>query len=166
MHEWILWVLVASSALHVMEEHALGWQGWAASVMGKKLGVSFYWRDFYVTNAALFIVGISTAMVGWQFAAFALSFASLNLIDAVLFHIVPSIKAKRLNPGCITATVLYLPICSLCYWAAYTDGVLSFGALALSIVIGALLMASALAGPKLRNTLGYPDVENRITSRN
>lgn len=157
MHEWILWVLVAASALHVMEEHALGWQGWATSVMGKKLGVSFYWQDFYVTNTALFIVGISTAMVGWQFAGFGLSFASLNIIDALLFHILPSVRAKRLNPGCITATILYLPIGFLCYWAANKDQILTTSALWLSILIGAFLMASALVGPKLRNSLGYPD---------
>ncbi|MDQ5972057.1 MAG: hypothetical protein QG553_216 [Patescibacteria group bacterium] len=160
MHEWILWVLVAASALHVMEEHALGWQGWATSVMGKKLGVSFYWQDFYVTNAALFIVGISTAMVGWQFVAFGLSFAALNIIDATLFHILPSILAKRLNPGCITATVIYLPVGFLCYWAASTDQVLTAGTLWLSILIGAFFMASALVGPKLRNSLGYPDESN------
>lgn len=158
MHEWILWVLLAASALHVMEEHALGWQGWATSVMGKKLGVSFYWQDFYVTNAALFIVGISTAMVGWQFVAFGLSFASLNIIDALLFHIFPSIQAKRLNPGCITATIIYLPIGFLCYWAASKDNVLTTNMLVLSIIIGAFLMASALVGPKLRNSLGYPDI--------
>lgn len=157
MYEWVLWILVAASALHVMEEHALGWQGWATSVMAKKLGVKFYWSDFYVTNAALFIVGISTAMVAWQFVAFALSFAALNIIDAVLFHIVPSIKAKRLNPGCITAVVLYLPIGFSCYWAANKAGVLSMGSVWLSIAIGAFLMASALVGPKLREHIGYPD---------
>jgi len=158
MHEWIIWVLVAASALHVMEEHALGWQGWATSVMGKKLGVDFYWQDFYVTNAALFIVGIACAMVGWQFAAFALAFASLNIIDSLFFHILPSVRAKRLNPGCITAIILYLPLCFLCYWAASKDHVLTSNALWLSIAIGAFLMASALVGPKLRKSLGYPDV--------
>lgn len=157
MHEWIIWTLVAASALHVMEEHALGWQGWATSVMGKKLGMRFYWQDFYVTNAALFIVGIACAMVGWQFAAFALAFASLNLIDAVCFHILPSVRARRINPGSITAVVLYLPLGYLCYWAAHKDGVLSAGAIWLSIAIGAFLMASALVGPRLRKTLGYSD---------
>jgi hypothetical protein len=29
MHDWVLWILAAASALHVVEEHALGWQGWA-----------------------------------------------------------------------------------------------------------------------------------------
>lgn len=140
-----------------MEEHALGWQGWATSVMGKKLGVRFYWQDFYVTNAALFIVGIACAMVGWQFTAFALAFGSLNIIDSLFFHILPSARAKRLNPGCITATILYLPIGFLCYWAAHMDHVLSAGALLLSVLIGAFLMASALVGPKLRDSIGYPD---------
>lgn len=157
MHEWVIWVLVAASGLHVMEEHALGWQGWATTVMGKRLGMQFYWQDFYVTNAAMFIVGIACAMVGWQFAAFALAFASLNIIDSLFFHILPSIQAKRLNPGCITAVILYLPLGFLCYWMAHKDRVLTAGALWLSIGIGAFLMISALVGPRLRKKLGYPD---------
>ena len=32
MHDWVLWILVAASALHVGEEHALGWQGWVAGM--------------------------------------------------------------------------------------------------------------------------------------
>lgn len=158
MHEWVLWVLVAGSAIHVMEEHALGWQGWATKVLGKKFRVTFSWQDFYITNTALFIVGIATAMVGWQFAAFALAFASLSIINAIFFHILPSLQAKRLNPGCITAVILYLPLGFLCYWAANKDGVLDAGSLWLSIAVGAFLMASAIAGLKLREILGYPDI--------
>lgn len=160
MYEWVLWILVAASALHVVEEHGLGWQGWANKTIGKKLGIKLGWDDFWPTNGALIIVGISTAMVGWSFAAFALSFAALNLINAIFFHILPSIIAKRPNPGCFTAILLYLPIGTLCYVAANTDKVLTLGTVLLSIVIGAFFMASALATPLLRPRFGYPDAKN------
>ncbi len=159
MNEWILWVLVAASALHVVEEHGLGWQGWASNTIAKKLGIKLGWGDFWPTNGALIIVGIAAAMVGWQFTAFALSFAAVNIINALFFHIVPSIKAKRPNPGCFTAIILYVPIGTLCYVAAYADKALTWGTFALSLIIGASLMAFAFAAPLLRKRFGYPDVK-------
>jgi hypothetical protein len=45
MHDWVIWVLVAASALHVVEEHALGWQGWATQNFAR-IGVHPTWTDF------------------------------------------------------------------------------------------------------------------------
>ena len=39
MHDWVLWILLTASALHVVEEHALGRQGWATEALGRRIGV-------------------------------------------------------------------------------------------------------------------------------
>lgn len=52
-HEWVLWILLTASALHVVEEHALGWQGWAARVLGPRVGGAPTWIDFWATNGPL-----------------------------------------------------------------------------------------------------------------
>jgi Protein of unknown function with HXXEE motif len=157
-HEWVLWILVAASAMHVVEERALGWQGWATGYLGPRIGAVATWADFWATNMLLIVFGVSAAVVGWSAPAFALAFPALLLIDAVLFHLVPSLQASRPNPGLITVLLLYLPIGIWSYAAASSDGVLSFGAFLLSILIGALAMASAVAWLALAPRLGYPDL--------
>jgi hypothetical protein len=156
-HEWVLWILVTASAMHVVEEHALGWQGWATGYIGPKIEAIPTWTDFWATNGLLIVFGVSAAAVGWRAPGFALAFPAVLLIDAVLFHIVPSVRASRPNPGLITAVVLYLPIGIWSYAAASGDGVLSFGAFLLSLLIGALAMASAVVWLALKPRLAYPD---------
>jgi hypothetical protein len=45
-HDWALWVLAVASAMHVVEEHTVGWQGWAAEALGSRFGVRPTWTDF------------------------------------------------------------------------------------------------------------------------
>ena len=107
MHDWVLWVLAVASALHVVEEHALGWQGWAAGSLGRRLGMVPTWMDFWPPRRS----------DGGR-PDFALALPAGLLINAVLFHVVPSIAARRPNPGCFTAVALYLPIGVWAYVAA------------------------------------------------
>jgi uncharacterized protein with HXXEE motif len=144
MHDWVLWILVAASALHVVEEHALGWQGWAAGVLARRIDMKPTWMDFWPTNGFLIVFGISAAAVGWRAPAFALALPGGLLINAVFFHVLPSIAARRPNPGCFTAVVLYLPIGVWSYVAASDDGMLDAGTLVLSVVLGAAAMASVI----------------------
>jgi hypothetical protein len=157
MHQWVLWVLLAASALHVVEEHALGWQGWASEKLGPIIGVRPTWSDFWATNAALIVFGIAAASVGWKAAGFSLGFAALALINAILFHIVPSVGARHPNPGLFTAVLLYVPIGVWAYAAAAADDRLSFGAFVLSLLIGAAVMATSIAFLLLGERLGYAD---------
>lgn len=157
MHQWVLWVLLTASALHVVEEHALGWQGWASERLGPIIGVKPTWSDFWVTNAALIVFGIAAASVGWKAPAFALGFAALALINAVAFHIVPSVQARHPNPGCFTAVLLYVPIGIWAYSAAAADDRLSAGTLLLSLLIGAIVMAAAIGMLVLGQRVGYAD---------
>lgn len=157
MHQWVLWVLVAATAFHVVEEHALGWQGWASEHFGERFGVRPSWTDFWATNAALIVFGVACAMVGWKAAGFSLGLAALVLINAVVFHILPSLRAGAPNPGVFTAVALYVPIGVWAYLAAAADERLSFGAFVLSALVGAVAMAAAIAVLILGREYGYAD---------
>jgi hypothetical protein len=158
MHDYVLWILVAATALHVVEEHALGWQGWAAGWLGERIGIVPQWMDFWPTNGFLIVFAISAAAVGWRAPAFALALPAGLLINAVFFHVLPSITARWPNPGCFTAVALYLPIGIWAYAAASDDGVLDAGTLVLSIVLGAAAMAAVIAVLVLKKRFRYADV--------
>lgn len=164
-HDWLLWVLTLGSAMHVLDEHALGWQGWASRTFGPRFGVHPTWSDFWGTNAALILLGITTAAVGWRAPWFALALPALCLINTVFFHIVPSIAQKRVNPGLPTAILLYIPLSSWIYVAAHDDGVLTTTAVIWSTLIGAGLMIFAVAILKIGTRIGYPDAPPVADSR-
>jgi len=158
MHDWVLWILVAASAVHVVEEHALGWQGWAAGWLGSRIGVTPTWMDFWPTNGFLIVFGIAAAAVGWQAPGFALALPSALLVNALLFHVMPSIAARRPNPGCFTAVALYLPVGAWAYVAAAADGVLDAGTVVLSVVLGTAAMSSVVVILMLKRRFRYADV--------
>ena len=155
--EWVLWILVAASSLHVVDEHALGWQGWADRALGTRFNAHPTWADFWATNTALLVVGFSAAFVAWDAVWFALSLPALCLINAVLFHAVPSAIARRPNPGLFTAVLLYVPIGIWAYVAADHDGVLTTWAVAGSVLIGAGYMGAAIGFLALKPRFAYPD---------
>ncbi len=55
--------------------------------------------------------------------------------------------------------LLYLPIGFWAYLAAASDGVLNFATVVLSVVIGAVAMASAIVLLAIQPRLRYPDVD-------
>jgi hypothetical protein len=158
-HDWVLWVLVTASALHVVEEHHMGWQGWAAQVLARRIGMAPTWSDFWATNGLLMFFGVSAAVVGWRAPAFALAYPALCLVNAAFFHILPSATARRPNPGFFTAVFLYVPIGIWAYVAASSDGVLAAGTLLLSLALGAIAMALAIAFLVMQRRFRYPDAE-------
>jgi len=64
-HEWVPWVLLTASALHVVEERGLGWQGWAARVLAPPIGIAPSWLDFWATTALLLYLPIGV----WAYVA-------------------------------------------------------------------------------------------------
>lgn len=164
-HAWVLWILVSASAVHVVEERGLGWQGWAGRTLGPKIGIVPTWLDFWATNGLLIVFGISAAAVGWQAPAFSLGFAALCLINALFFHVVPSLQARRPNPGLFTAVSLYFPIGIWVYLAASEDGALSAATVIASIVVGAAAMASAVVLLLLQPHFRYPDCDPRAETK-
>lgn len=158
-HEWVLWVLLTASALHVVEERGLGWQGWAARTLAPRIGVTPTWADFWATNGLLIVFGVSAAAVGWRAPGFALAFPAVCLVNAVFFHLLPSLRARRPNPGLFTAVLLYLPIGIWAYVAADADGVLSTATLVGSALLGTLAMASVVVVLMAQPRFRYTDVE-------
>ena len=136
-HEFVLWLMLFAYGLHVLEEHMLDWLGWARFTFK----LPFTPADFYVTNSLVVVAGVCTAMVGWRLPEVSLAFPALALINAVFFHIGPTVLRRRFSPGLITAVVLFVPVGAWAYVGAYLDGALTAKAAVVSAVSGALLMA-------------------------
>jgi hypothetical protein len=132
------WLATAAYAVHVMEEYTFNWRDWARGA----LGLPVEWNDFYVTNAVVIVLGIVSAELAPALPVAPLAYASLMLINAVLFHIWQVIRAKgRFSPGGVTAIVLFLPIGIAEFVEASREGVLSGAVGVGAAVAGAILMA-------------------------
>lgn len=136
-HEYLLWIMVIAYALHILEEYQYNWRAWAITT----IHLDVDWNDFYLTNSCVIILGISAAMIGWQAPWISLVFPAVALINAIFFHILPTIRTRVFSPGLITAVLLFLPITSWIYYGAYLDGVATVPSIILSIAGGGLLMA-------------------------
>jgi hypothetical protein len=148
-HEFVLWLALFAYGLHVLEEHSLNWQAWAQHA----LGIPVSWADFYVTNAIVVVGGICAAMVGWRLPEVSLAFPALALVNAVLFHIGPTVRQRLFSPGLLTAVILFLPVGTCSYYGAYLDGVLSVETVVVSVVGGGLLMAFPLVLFRIKGRL-------------
>jgi len=132
------WLAAIFYALHVMEEHTFNWRDWARGA----LGLPAEWNDFYVTNAAVIVLGIIAAELVPALPVVPLAYAALMLINAVLFHFFPMIRAKgRFSPGAITAALLFLPVGIGEFLEASREGILSRAVGIWAFIIGAVLMA-------------------------
>ncbi|HEY9211271.1 MAG TPA: HXXEE domain-containing protein [Ancylobacter sp.] len=132
------WLALAAYTLHIMEEFALDWRDWARSV----IGLPVEWTDFYITNAAVIVLGIVQAQLANVLPVVALVFAALMLINATFFHVLPVIVTKgRFSPGAITAVLLFYPVGIGMYRTAAAEGLLTRGVLLGSMLGGAVLMA-------------------------
>ena len=135
-HEHVLWIATAAYGFHMVEETVYNWHGWVRRV----LKLQAEWSEFYMVNGVVFVLGLSCAMVGWRLPAFALAFPAFMLVNAILFHILPTIVTRIFSPGVITAVVLFLPVGTWAYWGALRDGVLDTAAIVVSGVLGFILM--------------------------
>ena len=105
------------------------------------------WRDFYITNALVVVLGVVAAEIAPVLPAIALSFPALMLINATFFHVAPFTWTRgRFSPGLITAILLFFP---LGIRAIQTSGIKSKG-VALAFGIGAALMATPITFLKLK----------------
>lgn len=136
-HEYLLWIATLAYAVHVMEEYEYNWRDWARSVL--RLPVD--WPMFYLTNAAVILLGVVCAMVGWRLPELSLTLPALMTINAIFFHILPTVVKRHFSPGLITAVILFLPVSWWVWCGARADGVLTPRVLLCSLGGGALLMA-------------------------
>jgi len=141
--EWTLWVVALSCALHATEEFLTGWQEWAR----QSLGIVMPTPGFVVGNAVLVVAALVFARVGWRRPALSLVIPSATLVNAVFFHIVPSIVERHPVPGVYTAALLYVPFSSWALIGAARDGV-PRTAIAAGVVGGVLMMAGVVLGAR------------------
>jgi hypothetical protein len=142
----LAWLSMAAYATHIMEEFTFDWRNWARAVI--KLPVE--WSDFYVTNAVVIALGIAQAELAPTLPLAPLMFASLMLINAVFFHILPFVKMRgRFSPGLVTAILLFLPT-GIAVWREAGVAV-SWITVTLAIVGGAALMAYPIIMLNLRD---------------
>lgn len=132
------WLALVAYTLHILEEFAFDWRNWARSV----IGLPVEWSDFYLTNAAVVVLGFAQAEMARLLPLAPLSFAALMLINATFFHVLPMVRTRgRFSPGAFTAVLLFYPVAVGLFVSAAREGALSVVAAAGSIAIGALLMA-------------------------
>ena len=135
----LLWLATACYALHILEEYQLNWRDWARAV----INLPVEWSDFYVVNALVIVLGVVAAHLAATQATFALVFPAVMLINATFFHVLPFARTHgRFSPGLITAVILFYPVGIACYVCALSSGAIGAAGIVLSLILGALLMAS------------------------
>lgn len=147
--ETLAWLSMAAYAVHMLEEYMFDWRNWARAVI--KLPVE--WSDFYVTNAIVVVLGIAQAMLAPTLPLAPLIYASLMLVNAVFFHVLPMLRTRgRFSPGVATAVALFLPLGVAVWRRAAADGSMSAGTAVLAVAGGATLMASPVVMLNLKST--------------
>ena len=94
-------------------------------------------------NAVLVIAAIVLASIGWKRPTLSLIIPAATLVNAIFFHIVPTIVQRRMSPGVYTAALLYLPFSSWAFVGARRDGVPG-RAIAVASVAGTLMMTAVV----------------------
>jgi hypothetical protein len=117
--EWTLWIVVVACALHPIEEYFTGWQTWAHTALGITMPTSI----FVAANAVLVVAAVLSARTGWRRPTLALIIPTATLVNAVLFHVLPTLLQGKVAPGLYTAVTLYLPFSSWALAGAARDGV-------------------------------------------
>jgi Na+-transporting NADH:ubiquinone oxidoreductase subunit NqrE len=141
--EWTLWVVAVACALHATEEYFTGWQQWARETLGITMPTSI----FVVMNAVLAAAALLLARTGWRRPTLSLIIPVATLVNAILFHILPTLLQGRAAPGLYTAVGLYLPFSTWALVGAARDGV-PRSAIAAAAVIGALVAVGVVVGAR------------------
>jgi hypothetical protein len=126
-----------------MEEYVTGWQAWAL----RTLGIAMPAPRFLVANTVLFVAALFLAGIGWRLPALSLTIPAATLVNAVFFHILPTVVQHRVSPGVYTATLLYLPFSSWAFVGAWRDGVPK-RSLVVALLSGTLLMLAVFLGAR------------------
>lgn len=136
MGDYIFWLLVIAYAAHMMEEYILNWKSWVFVSFNREIT----WGEFIITNAVVIIAGVSFAMIGFKNPYITMIYPSLMIINAIVFHIVPTIIKKKFSPGLITSITLFLPLSAVTFYEAYKLNFLDVQLIFASIVGGIIIM--------------------------
>jgi hypothetical protein len=139
----LAWLAVGAYALHILEEHILGWHGWAR----KTINLSMDWDAYTTVEVVLLILGAIAAMLAPAMPILALAYAAFLIINVTFFHLLPMIiSGGKFSPGIITGIVLFYPI----GYYAYAGVSLPMSTILGSIVIGAAIILWPVALLKMR----------------
>ena len=143
-NEWTLWVVAVSCGLHATEELLTGWQDWARDALGIVMPTSV----FVVMNAVLVVAALVLAGQGWRRPTLSLVIPMATLVNAVCFHILPTLIQRHLAPGLYTAVILYLPFSSWALIGAGRDGV-PRRSIAVAMVAGTVMALGIVSAARL-----------------
>jgi hypothetical protein len=118
-HEWVLWVVPISFALHATEEYFTGWQSWALQISGVTVPTSL----FISANTVAVVAAFAAVWNGWKWPTVSLIFPAATLVNGVFLHIMPTIALHRVSPGVYTSIFLYLPFSTYAFVAAWRNRV-------------------------------------------
>lgn len=141
----LAWLAVAAYALHIVEEHILGWYDWARKTMNISLG----WEQYVITEVAILILGLTAAMLSGtpMGPTLIVAFATLLLVNVIFFHVLPMLaNGGKFSPGVISGVVLFLPLA----WQVYKTQTLAQNDLIWAVVLGILLIGWPMLLLKLR----------------
>jgi hypothetical protein len=140
----LAWLAVGAYALHILEEHILGWHGWAR----KAMNLSMDWDAYTTVEVVLLIVGAIAAMLAPALPMLALAYAAFLMINVTFFHLLPMIiSGGKFSPGVISGILLFYPV----GYYAYAGTSLPQSTIIWSVVIGAAIILWPVALLKLRN---------------
>lgn len=99
----------------------------------------------------MLVLGAVQAQVAPALPAVPLVFASLMLINAVFFHILPTIVTRVYSPGTATAVLLFLPLGLEAFRKATATGSAGLGTCLAALAGGTLLMPFPVVMLKIRH---------------
>jgi hypothetical protein len=126
----LAWLAVGAYALHILEEHILGWFAWARRTMNLQME----WSTYTTIETVLLILGAVAAMLASAMPVLALAFIALLVVNVTFFHLVPmATSGGRFSPGTISGVLLFYPL----GWLAFTGSGVTPGLVLWAVAIGA-----------------------------
>lgn len=103
---------------------------------------------FVFVNAVLVAAALFLARTGWRRPILGLVIPSATLVNAVVFHILPTLIQGRVAPGLYSAAGLSLPFSAWALVGAARDGV-PRSLIGTAFVIGSIVAMSVVLGARL-----------------
>jgi hypothetical protein len=140
----LAWLAVGAYALHIVEEHILGWFDWAR----KTMNITMEWKTYTTIEVVLLILGAVAAMLAPALPVLALAFAALLVINVTFFHLLPMLmNGGKFSPGAISGVLLFYPI----GYYAYANSGAPPNVVTWSVVIGAATIGWPMLLLKLKS---------------
>lgn len=140
----LAWLAIGAYALHILEEHILGWHDWAR----KSMNMPMEWSTYTTIEIVFLILGTIAAMLAPALPVLALAFAAFLVINVTFFHLLPMVvSGGNFSPGAISGVLLFYPA----GYYAYANSGEPQETLIWSVVIGAGVILWPVLLLKLRS---------------